>query len=444
VSDESKLPPVDGDRPRLTEAIRPEWREGEGQIPTVDQSARVDDEPAPGVPVTARQVTDVLLGLSEEVTACRCRDAAERRVCETLVDTGLYRSAWIGVRSPNDGVAIRATAGEDEPPDAAGSITSGASAEEPPWAAALRTDSLQVVDLGASTGACWPRQDDRSGLTAAVPAGHGDTVNCVLVTHTERGNAFGELEGRALATLGATLGLTVEAVKSRALFFADTSDAIELRIDDPSSLLVRTSRAHNCRLSLESYTARDGQWLLRCELMAAKPEIVAETLSNDPAVEACRTVRQRSDGGLLEIESSDVPLLCRTTALGTTVTSAGAENGTCRVTIEQPPSGDVRETVAGLRTTYPDLEVGSLRDTDRGPTEPGLEGALDGLTDRQREALTVAHDHGYFEWPRRNTAEEIAPELGVTSSTLHWHLRQAQSQIVPMLLDLSDVERRSL
>jgi len=403
-----------------------------GDAPTPDGSTRqTADSPDP--PVTARRVTGVLMELTEAVAATRPRDAAERLACETLVGSDLYRSAWLAVRSPSDGLAARASAGPVDPIDAVPTGDDAADTESP-WTTAIRTGRPRVVDARGPSCRTWPGRDLTSGVVAAAPVERG-TVDSVLVVHTERSNGVGELERAGLRTLGTTLGLRVEAARSRALFFADGAVAVSLRVSDPDSLLVRTARAHDCRLSLVSYATTGDGWLLRCDLTGADPAAVVETVADLPAVERCQTVLRRSDGGRLEVESADVPLLCRTAELGASVESAVAEDGVCRVTVDQPPTAAVCETVAGLRTAFPDLDFVSVRETDRDPSQPGVDGDLADLTDRQREALTVAYDAGYFEWPRDNTAEEIAPELGITSSTLHWHLREAQSRVFSTLLD---------
>jgi predicted DNA binding protein len=55
---------------------------------------------------------------------------------------------------------------------------------------------------------------------------------------------------------------------------------------------------------------------------------------------------------------------------------------------------------------------------------------VEGLTDRQREAVVAAHNAGYFEWPRESTAEEIADAMEIASSTFHSHLRKSLSKVV--------------
>jgi predicted DNA binding protein len=55
------------------------------------------------------------------------------------------------------------------------------------------------------------------------------------------------------------------------------------------------------------------------------------------------------------------------------------------------------------------------------------------LTDRQTEILHTALLAGYFEWPRDSSAEDVAETVGITSSTLQYHLRNAQKTVFSRL-----------
>ena len=62
---------------------------------------------------------------------------------------------------------------------------------------------------------------------------------------------------------------------------------------------------------------------------------------------------------------------------------------------------------------------------DGEPEPPG-----DGLTDPQREALRTAYELGYFEVPRGTSLDEVADELGITSSSASERLRRAQTHLL--------------
>lgn len=57
----------------------------------------------------------------------------------------------------------------------------------------------------------------------------------------------------------------------------------------------------------------------------------------------------------------------------------------------------------------------------------------DTLSHRQREVFQLARRRGYYSHPKATSAEELAAELDITTSTLHEHLHKAEQK----LLDIS-------
>jgi hypothetical protein len=64
------------------------------------------------------------------------------------------------------------------------------------------------------------------------------------------------------------------------------------------------------------------------------------------------------------------------------------------------------------------------------PTSHSMDERERHLSPRQREALAVARERGYYEWPREVTAGELAAELGVAKTTFLEHLRRAESKLL--------------
>ena len=79
-----------------------------------------------------------------------------------------------------------------------------------------------------------------------------------------------------------------------------------------------------------------------------------------------------------------------------------------------------------LRLTRDDGDAGSGTD------------ARNGLTARQREALRVAHEMGYFDIPRRATLADVAAELDITASSCSERLRRAQTCLLETRVDLDE------
>jgi predicted DNA binding protein len=52
------------------------------------------------------------------------------------------------------------------------------------------------------------------------------------------------------------------------------------------------------------------------------------------------------------------------------------------------------------------------------------------LTEKQREALILAFEHGYFDSPRKTTLREIADELDITQQSLSSRLRRGNRRLI--------------
>lgn len=91
-----------------------------------------------------------------------------------------------------------------------------------------------------------------------------------------------------------------------------------------------------------------------------------------------------------------------------------------------------RDTLEAFRSFWRANGDGfTLRRLSRdGPEDPD-----DGLTPRQREALLVAHERGYFDIPRRASLEAVADELDITPSALSERLRRAHAHLVETAVD---------
>lgn len=52
------------------------------------------------------------------------------------------------------------------------------------------------------------------------------------------------------------------------------------------------------------------------------------------------------------------------------------------------------------------------------------------LSTRQAEVLELAHEAGYFDWPRRTDAETLADQLDISHATFLEHLRKSEKKII--------------
>ncbi len=55
------------------------------------------------------------------------------------------------------------------------------------------------------------------------------------------------------------------------------------------------------------------------------------------------------------------------------------------------------------------------------------------LTDKQRRSLELAIENGYYGYPRKIEAQELAKLMKISTSTYNFHLRNAEKKILPYL-----------
>jgi len=77
-----------------------------------------------------------------------------------------------------------------------------------------------------------------------------------------------------------------------------------------------------------------------------------------------------------------------------------------------------------------DYEVSRVGEYRGGPRTAGAD-----LTDRQREAVRVATEAGYYAVPRTASVADVAEALGCVKSTASMHLRKAESKLMAAYLD---------
>jgi ribosomal protein S13 len=71
-----------------------------------------------------------------------------------------------------------------------------------------------------------------------------------------------------------------------------------------------------------------------------------------------------------------------------------------------------------------------LTDANFSPMSP-----LSQLTEKQRQVLLSAYQHGYYDIPRRVTSEELARKLGLVDSTVVEHLRKAELRLIKQIIE---------
>ncbi len=365
-------------------------------------------------------IRTVIDGLLEETS----RDGVERALCEGLVESELYRSAWVGGRDDaNGGLSVRTAMGEwtvlDGPPE--GPITEG------PAVSTLEEGTVEVIpDFSGLPGIGG--ESTPPGIT--VPLSRGSTVDGVLVVCANRDDAFSDREREAFAVLGAVVGFALTAVRHQELLFADGVTELAFDAPDDGSAFVRASIEHDCRIEHRGLVPTSGGALTYATVSGTDPEPVLDTLRASEGFEGGRVVS--ADQGLLELRHHGASMILLLTEQGARVREAVSDAGDTKIVVDLPAGADVRGVVDRVQAAFPGVEpVGKRRRArSAGAKTENPETAVERLTDRQRSTLRTAFLAGYYDWPRESTAEEVADSVGISSATLHQHLRAAERKLL--------------
>lgn len=97
-----------------------------------------------------------------------------------------------------------------------------------------------------------------------------------------------------------------------------------------------------------------------------------------------------------------------------------------------------RELFKRLRESGRDVELLKKRELAVQPMlntgAIGVNAVLAELTEKQAEAVLLAHRHGMYDSPRRVTAAQIAESVGLSRSTYEEHLRKAENMLMRNLV----------
>jgi predicted DNA binding protein len=365
---------------------------------------------------------------ADALSAASTRGEMERRVCDTLVDGEPYAVAWIGQhRGGSVGVTAQAGTGAVD--------LDGLAPDDGAVGDALTAGEIQATDDVQSDPAfaAWRDHADATGYRAGtvVPVGDGETTDAVLGLGAAEPPT--DRERALLSDLGRRIGRAITVVEQRKLLLADTVVELTFESGDPDSFFVRLSAEHDCTVTLDGVVPGEaGALVYFVTLSDATADAVLSWVADRAAVDDARLVRDYGEEALLELVVTDADVTATLVDRGATVGEMTATGGTQRVVGQVPAETDVRRLVAAVTDAFPETELVTKRERDRPAETPtAFRASLrDSLTDKQAAVLQAAYHAGYFEWPRGSTAEELADAIGITSPTLHNHLRRAQQKLL--------------
>jgi PAS domain S-box-containing protein len=374
-------------------------------------------------------ITALVQEIGTRLIEATTRTELERTICTRLAASELYQSAWIGeVGVAADRVDVRMGAGLEDsylnvldelPLEMLGSGT----VEE-----ALETGEIQVIRKYETRNATGERDQEPAQsveATAAIPLAYGERIHGVLVVNGAGDDVFSEDALAGFESLGQLTGFAITALKNREILLSDSIVELELTVADETVFASALTATIDCQCRFErSVPIEDGRVLQYDLIEGAEPGRVLDVAEETDALESATVILEQDDGIVFQT-ITERSLSQYALQVGASLQSATAEDGQINVTLEAPQSADVREIVDAFDAAFETVDVVAKRQREHA-VQTAAEFRRDvaaQLTEKQRAALEAAYAAGYYEWPREVTAEELAESMGISSSTLHQHLR---------------------
>lgn len=387
---------------------------------------------------TVTRINAINTEINTALIAATTREELDRTICERLVESDLYRSAWIGLI---DGAAGRfgRTVGAGVEEHYLDTITgrslsgiAGGIVER-----AIETKEMQTVRQYQFIGESEKEYHEDIEAVAAVPLLYKDRPIGVLVINSVHEEVFCDDAIASFESLGKIIGFAKNALKSRELLLSDSIVELEFTVCDPAVFYVQVTEELDCRCEFErAVPIENGRLITYDTMYGVDTEAVLEVAENAKTIESARVVSEWADGLVLQSVTSH-SLVQFALELGATIQSATAEGGEGTVVIEAPQVANVREIVTAFEHEFSGLELVAKRKRERSvmTAQEFRESVSDRLTEKQRTALEAAYLTGYYDWPRKITAEELADSMGISSSTLHQHLRKGGRSLLSAFFD---------
>ncbi|WP_255681853.1 bacterio-opsin activator domain-containing protein [Natrinema sp. SYSU A 869] len=217
---------------------------------------------------------------------------------------------------------------------------------------------------------------------------------------------------------------------------------VEFHVCNSAYPFVDASQAANCRLELEViFPHSDDGFVEYFTLDGAPPERILDTIQRTDGVDA-ELVARHDNGGRLQFHIRDRCVAITVVDFGAIPRVVEADDGAGRVVAEVSSRDEAVELVDRFERDHPTVTVDDYRDREQTTSlfthHDFKQTVIDALTDRQREVFLTAYMNGYYDWPRKHEAAELADELDITPATFSQHLRAVEGKIFSILLDTND------
>jgi len=381
-----------------------------------------------------REITDAVIDQST-------REEIESVVCERLAASDSYEFAWIGdTDHRTQTVQVRTEAGvENYLEDISISVDPESEHSEGPTGRAFLTGETQTSQHIQTDPRYSPWCDHAESYgyqsSAAIPIAHEGTVYGVLNVYSDRPNGISGREQTVITQLGEVVGHAIAAVERKRALMSDTVVRLGFHIGDIDSMLGLDAVEGTVSLD-QAIPVTDGEYLVYGTVSRDGIELLETFVDQLPYWDEFAIHDwEDTDVTTFEARLEEPPVLTALANAGGALAEAGIDDGTYHMTLELPPSADIRSIIETVQCVYPSAEMLTRQQTTRTTqsASPIFE-LSDQLTDRQSAVLRAAYYAGFFEWPRELSGGEVASSLDIAAPTFHQHLRKAEKHVFDSLV----------
>ncbi|WP_416840280.1 bacterio-opsin activator domain-containing protein [Haloferax sp. DFSO52] len=387
------------------------------------------------------QVNKTIRSINQSLIRAPTHSDALAAVGELLVDAEPYSVVWhLDPDEFDDG--FHPTPSEVHGADTAYTDRLGEVAGSEPMSSlletAIKTQSMQVVEDVLNDPAWADHRGD--ALTydfrsiAVIPAVADNQVEALFVVHAANEAVLMD-EGGLISELGETVGYALATTKRAGAMLTERRTRVQVQLGDDRLSLTRLARHVDHSVELTGVLPKSDGSVIAFIVTKADPDAVLKA-GSDVATGA-RLLSEDDSGNLFELRlprESLFETLYASEAMLRELHSTGQQT---TLTVDVPEKVRVRSFVDALSTDYPGTSLLSRRVLTEGDDSPKTFRWMvrEAWTDRQHESIRAAFLAGFYEWPRRATAESLAETFGISAPTYQYHLRAAERKLVEKVFD---------
>ncbi|WP_411967328.1 bacterio-opsin activator domain-containing protein [Haloferax sp. YSSS75] len=387
------------------------------------------------------QVNKTIRNINQSLIRAPTHSEALSAVGELLAEAEPYRVVWhVDPDELDDG--FHPDPGEVHGVDAAYADRLGEVAGSEPMSTlletALSTQSMQVVEDVLNDPAWADHRGD--ALTygfrsiSVIPAVADDRVEALFVVHAVDSAVLSD-EGGLVSELGETVGYALASTKRAAGMLTERRTRVQVQLGGDRLSISRLARRVDHSVELTGVLPQSDGSVIAFVITDADPDVVVDA-GSDLATSA-RLLSEDDAGNLFELRlprESLFETLYASEAILRELHSTGTQT---TLTVDVPERVRVRSFVDTLDSDYPGTGLLSRRMLTDGAESPKTFQwkIREAWTDRQAESIRAAHLAGFYEWPRRSTAEALAGTFDISPPTFQYHLRAAERKLVEQVFD---------